>query len=279
MPCLQRRFGWKAASAFLELLWDDPDMPTASTRTIALLPLGAHEQHGPHLPFETDTLIAAGLVERLKQTLPPTLVVEFLPVEPIGYSIEHMDVSGTRTLAFDEAVYRWIDIGERLSHRGLSKLVILNAHGGNAPLMTIVATELRVRFDMLAVATSWTRFGLPDGMISPEAKAIDIHGGFIETSVMLALHPELVNMEKARNFGSSQRDFAETFRHLRAYGPHAFGWKMSDLNKEGVAGDAAQATAAAGERIIAHSVKGIIELLDDVDRFDMSVFQKPHQSD
>lgn len=279
MPCLQRSFGWKAASAFLELLWDDPDMPTASIRTIALLPLGAHEQHGPHLPFETDTLIAAGLVERLKRALPPTLVVEFLPVEPIGYSIEHMDVSGTRTLAFDEAVHRWIGIGERLSQRGLSKLVILNAHGGNAPLMTIVATELRVRFDMLAVATSWTRFGLPDGMISPEAKALDIHGGFIETSVMLALHPELVNMGKARNFASNQRDFAGTFRHLRAYGPHAFGWKMSDLNKEGVAGDAARATAAAGERIIAHSLKGIIELLDDVDRFDMSVFQNPHQSD
>ncbi|MCB8835133.1 creatininase family protein, partial [Escherichia coli] len=80
---------------------------------------------------------------------------------PVGYSIEHMDVGGTKTLAFDAAVRRWIDIGRQVAGRGQSKLVILNAHGGNAPLMTIVATELRVHCNMLAVATSWTRFGLP----------------------------------------------------------------------------------------------------------------------
>jgi creatinine amidohydrolase len=249
-------------------------MPTASSRTIALLPLGAHEQHGPHLPLETDTLIAAGLVARLKHCLPSSLSVEFLAAEPVGYSIEHLDVAGTKTLAFDEAIRRWIRIGESQSQRGLSKLVLLNAHGGNAPLMTIVATELRVRFNMLAVATSWTRFGLPDGLISPEEKALDIHGGFIETSVMLALHPELVDMEKAGNFSSNQRHFADIYKYLRAYGPHAFGWKMTDLNQEGVAGNASRATAEAGEKIIAHSLKGIVELLEDVDRFDSSIFKQ-----
>jgi creatinine amidohydrolase len=246
-------------------------MPTKQA-TIALLPLGAHEHHGPHLPYETDTLIAAGLVNRLKDALPDALTVEFLPVEPVGYSIEHMDIAGTRTLTVDEAVNRWIHIGEGVARQGTSKFVILNAHGGNAPLMTIVATELRVRFNMLAVATSWTRFGLPDGMISPEDKALDIHGGFIETSVMLALHPELVDMTKARNFESNQHHYIETYKHLRAYGPHAFGWKMTDLNKEGVAGNAALAAAEAGEKIIAHSVKGLVELLEDVGRFDSSVF-------
>lgn len=249
------------------------EMPTSAPNTIALLPLGAHEQHGPHLPFETDTLIVAGLVNRLESVLPPSLSIEFLAVEPVGYSIEHMDIQGTRSLAFDEAVHRWIGIGESLTRQGISKLVILNAHGGNAPLMTIVATELRVRFNMLAVATSWTRFGLPDGLISPDDKALDIHGGFIETSVMLALHPELVNMQKAENFSSNQSLYTETYKHLRAYGPHAFGWKMTDLNKKGVAGNASLATAQAGEKIIAHSLKGIIELLEDIAKFDSSVFQ------
>ncbi len=83
---------------------------------------------------------------------------------------------------------------------GIRKFVMLNAHGGNSPLMTIVATEARVRFNMLAVATSWTRFGVPDGMIAPQDKAIDIHGGDIETSVMLALYPEKVDMAKAADF-------------------------------------------------------------------------------
>ena len=253
--------------------FDDNDetlTPEERRKWIAVLPLGAYEQHGPHLPFETDALIAGGIVSRLKVALPANLPVTFLAVEPVGYSIEHMDVVGTRTLAFDEAVRRWLGIAEKMNNLGIRKFVMLNAHGGNSPLMTIVATEARVRFDMLAVATSWTRFSVPDGLISPDDKAIDIHGGDIETSVMLALHPEKVDMSKAANFPSRQSEFIKGFKHLRAYGPHAFGWKMSDLSAQGVAGNAGVATAEKGERLISHSVKGLVELLEDVDRFDVS---------
>ena len=247
--------------------------PADRSDWIAVLPLGAHEQHGPHLPFETDSLIAAGLVARVIDRMPSCLPVTFLPVEEIGYSIEHMDVAGTKTLAFGEAIDRWLSIAEDLSALGIRKLVLLNAHGGNAPLMTIVATEARVRLNMLAVATSWTRFGQPDGWIAPDAKALDIHGGDIETSVMLALYPDRVDMQKAADFPSRQADFARDFTHLRAYGPHAFGWKMSDLNVQGVAGDAGAATAERGEALVSHAVNGIIELLEDVHRFDVSVLR------
>ena len=255
--------------------WQDNStaLPQRARRDwIAVLPLGAHEQHGPHLPFDTDTLIADGIVERSIAALPETLPATFLPTEPVGYSIEHMDVAGTRSLGYDEAVGRWLGIAENLHALGIRKFVMLNAHGGNSSLMTIVATEARVRFDMLAVATSWTRFGQPDGWITPEDKAIDIHGGDIETSVMLALHPEKVTMEKADAFPSRQSDYARRFRHLRAYGPHAFGWKMSDLNRAGVAGNASAATAARGEQLLTHAVKGVIELLTDVAAFDMAEF-------
>jgi len=254
--------------------FDDNDRtltPIDRANWIVVLPLGAHEQHGPHLPFETDTLIAEGIVERLKHSLPADLPVTFLPVEPIGYSIEHMDIAGTRTLAFDEAVNRWLGIAERMRGMGIRKFVMLNAHGGNSPLMTIVATEARIRFNMLAVATSWTRFGVPDGMIAPQDKAIDIHGGDIETSVMLALYPEKVDMTKAAKFPSRQSEFITRFKQLRAYGPHAFGWKMSDLSSKGVAGNAGAATAAKGELLIAHSVKGLAELLQDVDQFEVEM--------
>ena len=249
----------------------------AQNEIIAVLPLGAHEQHGPHLPFETDTLIAQGIVERLKQALAPSAPIHFLPTEPVGYSIEHMDVSGTKTLAFDEAVHRWLGIAEAQHNKGIRKFVMLNAHGGNSPLMTIVATEARVRFDMLAVATSWTRFGMPQGVITPDEKAIDIHGGDIETSVMLALHPALVQMENAENFASKQSEFAQRFKHLRAYGPHAFGWRMADLNPQGVAGNAVAATAEKGEAIIAHAVTGLLELLEDVSAFDMNLLESSVQ--
>lgn len=247
---------------------NDPSLaPADRAGWIAVLPLGAHEQHGPHLPFETDTLIAQGIAERLVAALPDDLPVTVLPVEPVGYSIEHMDVAGTRTLTFDEAVRRWLGIAEDLHRSGIRKLVLLNAHGGNSPLLTIVATEARVRFNMLVVATSWTRFGQPAGWITPEEKAIDIHGGDIETSVMLALCPDCVDMSKAKAFPSRQSEFATRYKHLRAYGPHAFGWKMSDLNPDGVAGNASAATAQRGEVLIAHALRGILELLDDVHGF------------
>lgn len=239
---------------------------------IAVLPLGAHEQHGPHLPFETDAIIAAGIAARVETTLPDELDVVFLPVEPVGYSVEHMDVDGTKTLTFMEAVDRWIAIAGELAGQGIRKLVFLNAHGGNSPLMTIVATEARVRFNMLCVASSWTRFGAEAGIVTPDEKALGIHGGDIETSVMLALAPEKVDMTKAEDFITRQSDFARDFKHLRAYGPHAFGWKMADLNEQGVTGNASLATREKGEAMIARAVSGFIELLEDVDRFDLTSF-------
>ncbi|TWD47959.1 creatinine amidohydrolase [Agrobacterium vitis] len=249
---------------------NDPDLlPSDRAHWIAVLPLGAHEQHGPHLPFETDRIIAEGVVERLIKALPAPLPVTFLPVEPIGYSIEHMDVEGTKTLSYQEAITRWLGIAQHLSTLGIRKFLMLNAHGGNAPLMTIVATEARVRFNMLAVATSWTRFGQPEGWIDPKDKAIDIHGGDIETSVMLALRPDLVAMDRADAFSSQQSLFMDRFKHLRAYGPHAFGWKMSDLNPLGVAGNAKVATAEKGEALLSHCIQGLVELLHDIDSFNV----------
>ncbi|MEM9105185.1 MAG: creatininase family protein, partial [Pseudomonadota bacterium] len=240
-------------------LWESnaTDLDSAERRDwIAVLPLGAHEQHGPHLPFETDTLIAQGFVKACIERLPSHIPVTFLPVEPVGYSVEHTDVAGTRTLAWDEAIRRWLGIAETLAAMGIRKFVMLNAHGGNSPLMTIVSTEARVRFNLLAVATAWTRFGYPEGLLSDHERAFGIHAGDIETSVMLALHPELVDMDKAEDFASLQEDLSHSNRHLRAYGPHAFGWKMSDLNSSGAAGNALAARAHKGKALIDHAASG-----------------------
>ncbi len=242
----------------------------ADESPIAILPLGATEQHGPHLPPETDSIIAAGIAERLARRLGRPKTFRFLPVEEVGYSPEHLGLPGTRSLAYGEAVERWIGIAEAARAAGIRKFVMLNAHGGNSALMTIVATEMRVRHCMLAVATSWTRFGYPTGLVSEEERAIGIHGGFVETSVMLALRPDLVDMAQARDFPSAQSRFIRDFAHLRAYGPHAFGWKMADLSPAGVVGNAAAATAQAGERILEHAVEGLAQLLADVERFQLS---------
>ncbi|KFB09059.1 creatininase family protein [Nitratireductor basaltis] len=239
---------------------------------IAVLPLGATEQHGPHLPPETDWIIAEAMVERLRTRVSQSVDLQLLPVEKVGYSIEHGAVGGTKSLGYHDAIERWIGIGKELCDKGVRRLVLLNAHGGNSPLMTVVTTELRARHKMLAVATSWTRFGYPDAYVSAQEKAIGIHGGFIETSVMLALRPDLVRMEAAEDFPSRQTEFVENFQHLRAYGPHAFGWMMRDLSKAGVTGNAAAATPEAGKAIIEHSLNGLAELVEDVARFDLSIF-------
>src|SRR5215217_7043349 len=123
--------------------------PSERRQWIAVLPIGAHKQHGPHLPAETDTIIAEGLVERTIRNLPRSLPVTFLPTEPVGYSVEHLDFPITRSLSYGEAVERWLGIAKELSALGIRKMVLFNAHGGNAPLMTIVTTEARIRFNML----------------------------------------------------------------------------------------------------------------------------------
>jgi creatinine amidohydrolase len=241
---------------------------TSAIATIAILPLGATEQHGPHLPLDTDTIIASAIAKRVANKLPDNINALFLDVEQIGYSPEHMDFPGTKTLTFEEAINRWIGIGEAMHNRGIGKFLMLNAHGGNSPLMTIVAQELRVRFNMLAIATSWTRFIKQSPAISTTEQAIGIHGGEIETSVMLALAPELVKMEKSENFPSLQEELVENHKHLRAYGPHAFGWKIGDLNPQGVVGNAAGATPNKGEALLDMAVSRLVELVEDIDRFE-----------
>ncbi len=245
-------------------------------RWLAVLPLGATEQHGPHLPLETDLVIAQGIADRMSQKLPSDLPVTFLPAEPIGYSPEHLDYPGTESLGYDEAIRRWTGIGEKLYRQGISRLMLLNAHGGNSPLLNIVATELRVRFPMLCVATSWTRFVVPDDLIDSDEKDFGIHGGEIETSVMLALAADSVKMSEAGNLDSKQREFNNKYRYLRAYGLHAMGWKMQDLNPAGVVGNAKAATREKGELLLANSVRGLCELAKEMLAFELSLFtEKP----
>jgi creatinine amidohydrolase len=253
-------------------LMSDAEIKSADTsKWIAVLPLGAHEQHGPHLPFDTDTIIAKGMACSLAAGVSEEFPITFLPTETVGYSIEHMDFEGSKTLGFDEAVNRWVGIGEKLALQGIRKMLILNAHGGNSPLMTIVATELRVKFNMFCVATSWTRFVVPGDVISHEEKAYGIHGGDIETSVVLALTPQAVDMGKADNFPNFQETLSEQNKYLRAYGPHAFGWKSQDLNPQGVNGNAAAATSAKGEALIIQATTGLVELVEEMHRFDASI--------
>ena len=235
-------------------------------RTVAILPLGATEQHGPHLTPDTDWIIAEAMAQRAAERANVDAVV--LTTERIGYSPEHLAWPETVSLGYADAVERWVAIGRWLAAGGVRRLVLLNAHGGNAALMTVAATEMRVRHAMLCVATSWTRHGDPTALVGVPEKRHGIHAGLIETSIMLALRPDAVAMDRAEAFASLQQAHERERTLLRAYGPHAHGWAMEDLNPEGATGNAAEATAELGERLIEGAVGGLATLIGEVAAFD-----------
>ena len=238
------------ASGFHEI---DPD------RTIAVLPTAAVEQHGPHLPVGVDTHIAFGMVSALCARDAGALDVRILPVQAVGKSNEHLYAPGTLTLDAATALAAWTQIGLSVARTGIRKLVIVNSHGGNLDLIHILARELRVQAGMLAVTCQWGAFGYPEGLYSEAELTHGLHGGDVETSLMLALAPDTVVMQRAANFATTA-----TQTPVPPTGPIRYGWIASDLNPDGVVGEAAKATAEKGRATIDHQVTGFMTLLRDV---------------
>ena len=232
---------------------------------IAVLPLAAIEQHGPHLPVGVDAFIAEGLVERCAVALPDDSPATFLPVQQVCKSNEHINFPGTLTLDWETTIKSWLQIGDSIARAGVRKLVMITSHGGNVAPMDIAARELRERHGMLVVTTSFARLGDWQSIYDYGNVITDIHGGNAETSVMLALRPDLVDMAQAQDFASRQTDFKSRHRHLGLHSSDAnISWLAEDLNPAGTVGDASAASAENGERDIAGVIDGFVRLIAEV---------------
>ena len=242
-------------------------------RAIAVLPLGATEQHGPHLPLSVDANLAHSMVQASTPHLPPDLPALFLPVQRIGYSPEHAGFAGTLSLKAETVMRLWTDIAESVLASGVRKLVLFNTHGGNVGLMDVVARDWRARLGMLVYSTSW--FNLPlleadgkDAMerFPAEEQRFGVHGGQIETSMMLALKPRLVRQSKFKTFESTSQQRARAFPTLGNGRSAKLAWAAQDLNPEGAAGNAAAADLEDGLALIDAAGRALATLLREIDQ-------------
>ncbi|WAT86176.1 creatininase family protein [Delftia acidovorans] len=237
-----------------------------AAETIAVLPVAAVEQHGPHLPMSVDARLLQGVIDAALPLLPPELPALFLPPQNIGFSVEHQSFAGTLTLSPATVIALWTELGACVARAGVRRMLLLNGHGGQVSVMDIVARELRMRHGLLVYSSSW--FGLVDDAANAQFSAHEhrfgIHGGEVETSMMLHLAPETVRMEHARDFHSTSEDRAQRHALLGNGRSAKMGWAIEDYNVCGAVGNAAGATAERGALMVEASARGLVRLLSEM---------------
>jgi creatinine amidohydrolase len=236
-------------------------------RTVAVLPLGATEQHGPHLPLSVDTVLVDGVVNAALGHLAATDPVLVLPTQTVGLSTEHTAFAGTLHLSPQTLIQLWCDIGASVARAGVKKFLMFNAHGGNVGLMDVVARELRAQHGLIVYSSSWYNLPLDAsvmGQFSAEEHRFGIHAGDMETSMMLALSPASVNMTDAQNFASTSQERAKHYAVLGNGKSAKLGWHMQDYNPQGAAGNASVATAAKGEALVTGAGEQLALLLKEL---------------
>jgi creatinine amidohydrolase len=242
-------------------------------RAIAVLPVAAIEQHGPHLPLSVDADIADGVLRASLPHLPSDLPALFLPVQAVGFSPEHRAFAGTLSLSVQTLTRLWTEIAECVAASGVRKLLIFNTHGGQVGALDLVARDLRARLGMLVYTSSWFNLPLLDdagqdvmARFPAHEHRFGIHAGEIETALMRALHPGRVRMEHAQDFRSTSEQRAQDFPILGNGRSAKLAWQTQDLHPAGAVGNAAAATAADGQQVLEAAGRALARLLAEIDR-------------
>jgi creatinine amidohydrolase len=234
---------------------------------VAILPVAAVEQHGPHLPLGTDALICDAIVDAALARLDRAAPVLRLPTQRLGHSPEHARFPGTLSLRLETVLALWIDIGRAVAAAGVHKLVLFNSHGGQGALVDLVAQALRDEASMTVARCNYYRFALPEGWLDERERRFGLHGGQVETSLMLHIAPHLVRLDRVRDFASCAEVWEAAHPGLPIEGETGIGWRAEDLNPEGVTGAATVASADLGARLLRHYAARLAALIEDLRRF------------
>jgi creatinine amidohydrolase len=250
--------------------WTTLDFAQLDTaRAIAVLPVAATEQHGPHLSLSVDTDLVNGVIQAALPHLPHDLPVLFLPTQSVGFSPEHQAFAGTLSLSSHTVIQLWTDIANSVAASGVRKLVLLNAHGGNVSVMDLVARDVRARLNMLVYSVSWFNLPLPttvEQQFSAQEHRFGIHAGHIETAMMLALRPHCVQMQEARHFESAAVARSQRFDILGNGTSAKLGWQIQDYHPSGAVGNAAAATAEQGRAVLEAAGQALAQMLKEMDQ-------------
>jgi creatinine amidohydrolase len=192
--------GYIPAERFLPFLsWTAIAALPDKSNTVIVLPTGAIEQHGPHLPCSVDSVISSGVAGHALARLPADIPAYAIPPITYGKSDEHLHFPGTLTLSGDTLLHTLLEIAESLYRAGFRKLLMINGHGGQPQVLQMASREMRLRHgDMIIIPHDV--FNVPNSekqFLSPQEQKMAMHAGHSETALMLALAPECVHMERA----------------------------------------------------------------------------------
>lgn len=241
------------------------------SQIVAVLPVGAVEQHGPHLPVRVDAAINEGIMRHAVERMSDDFPALILPTMAIGKSNEHSAYPGTLTLSAETLARVWYEVCESVYRAGVRKILFVNSHGGQPQVMEIVCRDLRINLGMFAVSSKWSSFADLSDLFDAEERKHGIHAGEVETSVMRYLHPELVDMSLAEDFPALSQVLEKEYELLMTEGGAVgFGWQMQDINPKGACGNALAADVERGRLSVERAADRLITLIGEIISYPLS---------